>query len=201
MRVLYIGNSYTTRNDLPRLVALLAAEVGQQLDWEVIAAGGASLRRHWNAGAGDRIAEGVWDLVVLQEQSTLPLKNGARFHENVREFAAVTAAAAVPLALYQTWARADAPEAQVGLSAAYADIAGEVGAAMVPVGDAWARCLAAAPELVLHTADNSHPTLAGSWLGALVFGRVLLGAAPPAQSPDADVSPDDWSVLLRVAAP
>src|SRR5215217_3468704 len=76
LNVLFIGNSFTARNDLPGRVAELAAARGKTLRHRLISAGGASLRAHWNAGeALTAIREGGYDAVVLQEQSTLPIKN------------------------------------------------------------------------------------------------------------------------------
>jgi len=86
LKVLFVGNSFTARNDLPGLVARLAAARGRRLEHRLISAGGASLRMHWNKGEAPKaIREGGYDYVVLQEQSTLPIKNAARFHENVRQ--------------------------------------------------------------------------------------------------------------------
>src|SRR4051794_37833515 len=86
--ILFIGNSFTQRNDLPGLLANLAAARGMCIKHKLISAGGASLRTHWNAGrAAQAIASGGYDYVVLQEQSTLPVKNAKRFAENVRLFA------------------------------------------------------------------------------------------------------------------
>src|SRR5262245_12715236 len=86
-KVLFIGNSFTARNDLPGLIADLAAARGRSLQHRLISAGGASLRRHWNAGeALKAIQDSGYDFVVLQEQSTLPVKNAKRMHETVRLF-------------------------------------------------------------------------------------------------------------------
>ena len=72
LKVLFIGNSFTARNDLPRLAAQLAAARGKAIQHRLISAGGASLRQHWNHGeALQAIQEGHYDHVVLQEQSTL----------------------------------------------------------------------------------------------------------------------------------
>src|SRR5215468_6402116 len=87
LKVLFIGNSFTARNDLPGLIGQLAAARGKRLQHRLISAGGASLRTHWNAGeALKAIQDGQYDHVVLQEQSTLPVKNAKRMHENVRLF-------------------------------------------------------------------------------------------------------------------
>ena len=50
LKVLFFGNSFTARNDLPGLIARLAAARGKTLEHRLISAGGASLRTHWNAG-------------------------------------------------------------------------------------------------------------------------------------------------------
>ena len=50
IKLLFIGNSYTQRNDLPGLLAHMAIQRGLKLKHELISAGGASLRTHWNAG-------------------------------------------------------------------------------------------------------------------------------------------------------
>src|SRR5438477_381022 len=113
MRILFIGNSFTARNNVPELIAQLAAARGRELQHQLIQAGGASLRMHWNKGDAQRaIAQTQYDYVVLQEQSTLPLKNPQRFHENVRLFDPVIKAAGAKTALYLTWARQNAMEMQ-----------------------------------------------------------------------------------------
>jgi len=201
VRALFIGNSFTARNDVPELVAGLAASRGHRLEHDLLWAGGASLRAHWNKGeAGRRIASGGWDVVVLQEMSTLPIKNAARFHENVRLFGDTVRDAGAQLALYATWARAQAPSSQDALTHAYFEIGLELGALVVPAGEAWRAALALPRHPVLHDKDGSHPTLAGSYLAACCFLPTLFGESPA----DADFTPDGLSAsdaaLLREVA-
>jgi hypothetical protein len=200
-RVLFIGNSFTARNDLPGLIAQLAARRGHTLRTRLISAGGASLRRHWNAGeATQAIAAGGYDQVVLQEQSTLPIKNAQRMHENVRLFDAAIRAAGAQTVLYMTWARRHAPQTQAAISEAYAGIGRELGASVVPVGLVWERFLAEHDEPVLHDKDQSHPTLAGSYLAACVFLAVLWGENPEGVDHDVPgLSPQDRALLQRAA--
>jgi hypothetical protein len=173
-KVLFIGNSFTARNDLPGLVAQLAAARGKSFQHRLISAGGASLRQHWNAGeALQAIQEGQYNHVVLQEQSTLPVKNAGRMHENVRLFDEAIKAAAAKTILYLTWARRHAPASQQAITDAYTSIGRELGAAVVPVGLAWQRFLREHDQPHLHDKDQSHPTLAGSYLAACVFLAVL----------------------------
>ena len=181
LRVLFIGNSFTQRNDLPGLVGyLLAAGTPPcELVAERVIANGASLRQHWNAGTACRlIREGPWDAVVLQEQSTLPLKNRQRYHENVRLFHDVIREQGARTVLYLTWARRDAPHTQSDLTEAVLSIAGETGALVAPVGPAWERVRQEGTGPELYDKDGSHPTPAGSYLAACVFSATLLGRNP-----------------------
>ncbi|WP_344210316.1 hypothetical protein [Kribbella sancticallisti] len=201
MRILYVGNSFTGRNNLPGLVARLASGRGIAVEHRLISAGGASLRQHLNAGTAlEALADGEYNVVVLQEQSTLPAKNAARMQENVRDFHAAIEAAGARTALYQTWARKNAPETQQTISTAYAGVAAELGATLVPVGMVWERFLQTHDQPVLHDADGSHPALAGSYLAACVFLIALLEEDPvgldaPVKGLDADTA-----ALLRQAA-
>jgi hypothetical protein len=189
-RALFIGNSFTARNNLPSLVADLAAKRDIALEPRLLSMGGASLRMHWNKGAAQKeIERGGYDWVVLQEQSTLPVKNAARMHENVRLFDAAIRAAGARAALYLTWARLNAPQSQRLITDAYTAIGREIGAVVVPVGVAWERVLATSGGPVLHDKDGSHPTPAGSYLAACVFLAALFdespvgtGGAPPGLS-------------------
>jgi hypothetical protein len=179
MNVLFIGNSFTARNDVPALVAGLAEARGQRLRHRLISAGGASLRMHWNKGEAQRaMRETRYDRVVLQEQSTLPVKNARRMHENVRLFDEAISATGARTALYLTWAREHAPETQRAISEAYLSIGAELGATIVPVGMAWERLLRRKVHPRLHDRDGSHPTLAGSYLAACVFLAVLFEENP-----------------------
>src|SRR6516164_6894409 len=201
LKALFIGNSFTARNDLPGLVAQLAAARGRRLEHRLISAGGASLRTHWNAGVAlAAIRGGQYDHVVLQEQSTLPVKNAKRMHENVRLFDEAIRAAGAKTVLYMTWARQHEPESQQAITDAYASIGRELGATVVPVGLAWQRFLGKHDQPVLHDKDQSHPTLAGSYLAACVFLAVLFKESPvgiPGEVPG--LSEKNLALLQKVA--
>jgi hypothetical protein len=179
IRVLFIGNSFTQRNDLPFLIASLAAQRGLGLKHQLISAGGASLKRHWNAGtAVSAIRSGSYDFVVLQEQSTLPVKNAARMADSIRLFDAEIKQDGAKTALFMTWAREHSPQHQPVIADAYNSIGQEIGAVVVPVGLAWQRFISKHDSSLLYDADQSHPSLAGSYLAACVFITTLLKASP-----------------------
>jgi hypothetical protein len=201
VRILFVGNSFTSRNNLPGLLKGLAGARGIDLEHKLISAGGASLRQHLNAGkALDALASGGFDTVVLQEQSTLPIKNPDRFRDSARDFGKAIAAAGARTAFYETWARRNAPETQRALTEAYGGAAAELGATLVPVGTVWERFLAQYDEPVLHDEDNSHPALAGSYLAACVFLIALLNEDPVGIDVPVKGLTTDTAALLQQAA-
>ena len=178
-RILFIGNSFTARHDVPALLTQLAEARGLRCQCRLISAGGASLRMHWNKGAAqEEMQRQRYDFVVLQEQSTLPIKNPNRMHENIRLFDTSIQASGAQTALYLTWARQNAPETQKQITNAYETIGAELRATVVPVGVVWEQFIRSHREPVLHDADKSHPTLAGSYLAACTFLKVLLRENP-----------------------
>lgn len=180
-RILFIGNSFTNRNDLPGVLALLAsaAQPPVRIDTDRVIANGRALKTHWERGAArEAIRSSKWKYVVLQEQSTLPLKNPDRMHEYVRLFDQEIKASGAKTVLYMTWARRHEWERQAELSEAYTSIGASIGAIVVPVGLAWQRAMGERADLTLHDKDDSHPNVAGSYLAACVFFASLFKRSP-----------------------
>lgn len=201
IKILFIGNSFTQRNNLPGLLSELAAARGVIVKHELISTGGASLRTHWNAGiAAKAIIAGGYDYVVLQEQSTLPVKNAQRMAENVRLFDAEIRRANSKTVLYMTWARKHAPETQQTIAEAYNSIGQELSAIVVTVGLVWQNFVSQHKSPVLYDRDQSHPTLAGSYLAACVFLGILLKENPVGiESVTDDLDPAVRLTLQRAA--
>ncbi|HYO09318.1 MAG TPA: hypothetical protein VER17_10135 [Tepidisphaeraceae bacterium] len=201
LKVLFIGNSFTARNDLPRLVERLAEAAGQRLEHRLMSIGGASLRTHWNKGeAAKAIDAGDFHAVVLQEQSTLPIKNAKRMQENVRLFDERIRTANARTVLYMTWARRHSAETQEAIANAYTAIAAETGAAVIPAGVAWRKYISEHALPVLHDRDGSHPTLAGSYLAACTAYGTLFRSSPAALADDVEGLTREEKAMLQAAA-
>lgn len=190
VRVLFLGNSYTSTNDLPGMFASLAAAAGRRVDVAMVANGGETLADH-AASADDsaQLADAKWDCVVLQEQSEIPAMPGGRpqMQAAVRNLAGrIRTAGAVPI-LFETWAHRDGMPAaglrdfavmQTALSEGYRQAGSQAGIGVVPVGDAWATAIERDSSLALWQPDGSHPTAAGTWFSAAVLVHALLNADP-----------------------
>ena len=71
LRVLFIGNSYTSVNDLPQVFCEVAKSAGRKAPTvKSSTPGGRTLLQHMDEQASlELIDEGAWDVVVLQGQS------------------------------------------------------------------------------------------------------------------------------------
>jgi type II secretory pathway pseudopilin PulG len=181
INVLFLGNSYTMANNLPQLIADLAAAAGNNpaLTYDTHLVGGATLQSLWKDGTSvEKIRQGGWDFVVLQEQSMRPIQDEGDMDIYARLFCTeIRAVSAIPL-FFMTWARQAAPATQPLLTNAYLRIAKEQHAEVAPVGMAWQSSLQQRPQLTLHAADGSHPNGTGSYLAACVFYASIYDKSP-----------------------
>lgn len=193
-RVLFIGNSYTYVNDLPRIIeALGAATPGAAITTEIIAEGGASLGSHWtNPSTRARLTSGGLDLVVLQGQSLEPLIAPEGFDAYARLFADALADAGLRGVWFATWARRDdsadymnfpqlggPPWMTYAIEARYRAAAALHGDALARVGAAFRMARSELPAIELYDADGSHPSAAGTLLAACVILRTIAPSVQP----------------------
>lgn len=186
LRVLFLGNSYTYYNEMPAMVMALGnAQPGRRLEVKATTRGGATLEDLWSLTTGlTDLRTGKWDVVVLQDQSTLG-QNYVEARWGVNEPTGLLRWArywneeiqrkgAKPM-LYLTWGRKAYPEFQTALNYAYSEAAREIGATIAPAGLAWKRIRETQPQIELFDPDGSHPSPEGSYLTACVFVEMLTG--------------------------
>jgi hypothetical protein len=190
-RILFIGNSYTSgiRGTFSQMVA-----VSPFADCELafISPGGKTLAFHLDSEVTmQRIREGEWDFVVLQDQSQTPAVSPDNFHDAAKKIDRIIDKAGAQTVFYETWGRRDGDKRfierfpdfekmQKALSDAYSKTAKSCDAQLAPVGQAWALVRELDPELgrQLYANDGSHPGPLGRFLAASVFYTLLFQADP-----------------------
>lgn len=216
LRVLFVGNSLTSSNNLGGIVAALAASdtTGPLIAPTLTVRDGMTLGWHLSNGpAVDVIQASKWDYVVLQDQSLLGGEIVARravlgdtglFFGAVRGFVAkIRAAGATPI-LFMTWARRpdvidNAPEEQRQLAEAYQRIGRELDVRVAPAGLAWAEAGRRLESVDLYVSDGVHPSAAGSYLAACVIYSTLTGHSPIGRPTLANLSRATAAELQRAA--
>jgi hypothetical protein len=209
-RVLFIGNSITFFNDLPEMFAELARSGGHEVEAAMSAEGGWTLSDHAaSAMTLDKIEQGNWGFVVLQEQSAIPSIADRRsqemypavrlLHERIEDSGADTI-------LFMTWAHrdglpgvGDCADMQAQLEAGYVDIATELDAMVAPVGIAWQHAVGQDPQLDLWQTDGLHPGREGTYLAACVFYAVIFLQSPEGLPYGAGLSEETAQFLQATA--
>ena len=176
LRILLVGNSYTNGSWLA-ITGVFKAE-DPKIVLEKHTAGGATLGRWAKDGELlERIRNGNWDFVVLQEQSQIPSlseKEVMGFVTAVGSLDRMIKESEARTVLLMTWGRRDGDKQnaqlnpdfetmQERLSKSYRDAANKHDALLAPVGDAFAQIKKNNPELFpsLYKDDGSHPALGG----------------------------------------
>ncbi|MDF3029002.1 MAG: type sorting protein [Fluviicola sp.] len=215
-RVLFLGNSYTHVNNLPQLLADIANSTGKTLIFDINAPGGYYIGQHLtNQTSLAKIASGNWDNVVLQDQSMAlaypsTYMNGISYSVKLDSIIKAHNLCAQTM-FYSTWGRRPGdtylctpPECAVDtwitrtyyemdstITSHYKVYADSVKAGITPVGAAWRYIRQNYPSIELFQADESHPSLAGSYTAACCFYATLFRSDPTLITFNSGLSPTD----------
>ena len=226
--ILFIGNSFTYVNDLPRMMEAIATSKGKTATTLAVTKGGKGWSYHLAEPATDiALKSKPWSWVVLQDYSLnatragnveLFLKNGQAFYDRL---AHETPAASI--LLYETWAysakhplfaartstpaRLSSPDEMSGeIHKNYAALGARLQTndsrrvvVVAPVGTAFARCVREHPEINLYAPDFKHPSPAGTYLAALVIYAAAYKDSPLGAAPGRRVDPKEAKLLQEVA--
>lgn len=218
-RVLFIGNSHTYYNDMPQLFADLSESGGHPVEVGSNTLGGYTLEGHAvNYTTLHMIRMGIWNYVVLQENSQYPVIEYTRYNSMypaIRYLDSLITDSNGRTAIFLNWAWRFGGQAEVDghlspyfqdyfqmqdtMTSACTEIATEVEAVLAPLGEAWRTAVTWDPELVLWNPDNYHPALNGSYLGACVFYASFYNESPVGLSYYGGLSEDE-ALFLQEAA-
>ena len=193
--ILFVGNSYTYYNDLPKLFEALARENRREIRVDSVTKGARKLSEFrksedpYTEKLAALLCAHHYAATFLQEQSILPLNGEATFLLGVRHLCEMLDGKSDRVILYQTWARKAGHKTLVqngwtvdgmacGLRDAYRRVADAVGGEISPVGEAFAAFVAKTPSLELYAEDGTHPSRLGSALAAVVHYRCVFRTMP-----------------------
>jgi len=218
--VLFLGNSYTGVNNLPLLTYNLALSLGDTINYDSNTPGGYTYEGHsTNATSLAKIAQGNWNFVVLQEQSQKPSFPPSQVATEVYPYAQVlvdsikSANACTEPIFYMTWGRKNGDAGncaaypplctydgmQGRLRESYVEMAVANDCSVSPVGAAWKYVRDNYPTIELYSADESHPSINGSYLAACVHYASIYRESPVGASFISAVTVIDAAILQEAA--
>lgn len=198
-RILWLGNSYVTVNNLPQLFHDLALSAGDSVIFDSNAPGGTTLQQHSvNATSIQKIYSQPWDYVIVQAQSQEPSFPPAQVASQTFPYARVLDSlirdndSCTQTVFYMTWGKKYGDQQNCGgypilctfdgvqsrLTESYVQMANDNDALVAPAGRAWQTSWHTDTLINLWNADNSHPNIAGSYLTACVFYGTIFRKSP-----------------------
>jgi hypothetical protein len=169
--VLFLGNSLTYFNEMPKMTAEIGAREDRPLLVDAVTQSGASIEDLWfRTDALKRLWQEHWDYVIIQERGGSAARDrGELFHKYLGMFADQARQSGATPVVFMTWYPAWYPGNELFTSAAR-----RANARLLPVGIAWNM-------LQNLDWDGTHPNVAGSYLiactvCAMIYGKPPLGA-------------------------
>lgn len=196
---LFVGNSYVGVNNLPQTTALVALSVGDTLLTSAYTPGGYTFQLHsTDANCINAINSMKWDIVVLQEQSQRPAFPQSQVEQEVFPYAKILDSlihlnnTCTNTLFYMTWGRKNGDASNCAffppicsytgmddlLRQRYEYMADTNHAACAPVGAVWRYIRTHFASVNLYQADESHPSLEGTFAAACTFNTLIFHRDP-----------------------
>lgn len=177
LKVLFVGNSLTYVNDLPKLIKEIALLDHKALAYKSFSKPDYSLEDHWNEGMVQRELrkKNGYDFVVLQQGPSAMPASQILLTEYASKFAELSRRCDATPALYMVWPSAQRSFDHAGVILSYSNAAEKTGSLLCPAGAAWKHAWEADPALALYGPDRFHPSKTGSVLAALAIYGALTG--------------------------
>ena len=178
--VLFIGNSLTYTNNLPRTVADLASASGDTIRVYEVALPNFAVIDHalGMSNAVSVIQSQPWDYVVLQQGPTTTQVNRDTLILASKLLDPYVRAAGGRTALLMAWPHMSQPHLFDAVRASSQMAAQSVGGIMIPAGQAWREAMLVDPTVQLYGGDGYHPGPLGTYLAALVAYERITGKDP-----------------------
>jgi len=199
LNVLFIGNSYTSNNNLPNIISSIASSMGDYLNTESNLVGGATLQNHTNNNnSNNLIMTGNWDYVVLQEQSQYPSFPLWQVEQDVFPYANQLSELinqyneCGKTIFFMTWGRENGDQGNCPnwppvctyegmddlIRERYLMMGNDNDALISPVGAVWRFIRDSEYNIDLYSSDESHPSFLGSYVAGVCFYTTLFQKNP-----------------------
>jgi hypothetical protein len=180
LKVLFIGNSLTYENDLPRTVAGLALSAGSQVCYCVaVAYPNFALEDHWDfREAVTALEKEDWDFVVMQQGPSALPDSRAYLIEWAMVWGHLIDQQGATAVMYGVWPEHDRAFDFVNVTDSYRAAADSINGLFAPAGEAWQLAWARDSTLPLYASDDFHPSPMGTYLAALTIFQRLYARTP-----------------------
>ncbi|WP_422105890.1 SGNH/GDSL hydrolase family protein [Winogradskyella sp.] len=175
-RILFIGNSLTYTNDLPKLVETVAQEKGLHIKTKTIAFPNYALMDHWGDGIVQKeIQTKKYDFVIVQQGPSSQAFGKKVLIDYGKKFSDLCRQNNAQLCFFMVWPSRSYYNTFDGVVKNYSEAARLNNALLLPVGEAWRTHFNTTKNFDYYSNDGFHPTLKGSRAAAKIMIEYIFG--------------------------
>lgn len=214
--VLFIGNSYTHMNNMPKIFEFLAKSKGKKVYADSIAVSGSTLKLHTERPTTyTKMKSRKWDYVFVQG-----------FSRELAQDSSVIATETIPYAkmlidsvkkyspcasiyFYMTWGYQEGYaeqepnntyfKMQERIRTGYFQMSNALGYPIAPVGMVWKYVTENHPSINLYVADKQHPAPIASYISACTFYASIFKETPIGGKAPKYVDTTYWKTIQKAA--
>jgi len=172
--ILFVGNSLTYFNDLPKLVARAGMNRGIEIRTEMIAKPNYALEDHWNEGYMQlMIARNKYDFVVVQQGPSSQADGRIMLLDYGARIKNICIPQNTQLAFFMVWPAFSNLHTFDGVINNYTAAAAATNSLLCPVGKLWKEHFLSTGDYSYYGPDMFHPSQAGSEHAAMIIFETL----------------------------
>jgi len=172
--ILFIGNSLTYTNNLPKLVKKSAKSKGIVIDVKMIAVPNYAIADHWNDGHVQKlIISKTYDFVIIQQGPSSQNEGRNMLIEYGKEFSSLCKLNNSKLCYFMVWPSLSYYHTFADVIKNHKDAASLNNSILLPVGELWKDYIDNTNNYEYYSSDGFHPSLKGSQIAANVIVEYL----------------------------
>lgn len=171
--ILFVGNSLTYTNDLPKLVKEIGAKKGIEVRTHSLALPNYALVDHLADGDLQKLLLDNYDFVVVQQGPSSQKEGHDLLIEAVVKIKDLCTEQGSKLAIFMVWPSYSNYDTFNGVITNYTEAATTTSSILCPVGQVWKDYIDKTADLSYYGPDLFHPSLKGSKVAAEIICKAL----------------------------
>ena len=177
VHILFVGNSLTYTNNLPKLVELESRKHGLKVKTKMLAFPNYALQDHWEDGELQKyIQTGKFDYVIVQQGPSSQREGKEMLLESGRLIKRLCAQSGSELVYLMVWPSRSYYHTFDGVIANHRTAAESNQAMLIPVGEVWKDHFESTGDYSYYSSDGFHPSLRGSQVAAQLISAQLFNS-------------------------
>lgn len=177
IQVLFVGNSLSYTNNLPKLVKDAAKHKGLKIKTSILAKPNYALIDHWDEGhLQKKINNDQFDYVIVQQGPSSQKEGRKLLLEAGKKISILCDNSNSRLMFFMVWPAIQYYQTFDGVISNYREAAVQNKALLAPVGEVWKTHIDSTKNFDYYGPDGFHPSLKGSKVAADIIVSELMSA-------------------------